>query len=85
MIITTITLNKCYGKVFFDDIIWNFTLCVCVCECVFECVFVCEPKFINFYPMCDVLKNNLTNIVQQSVNVIKNNNNNRNNRKRTEE
>ena len=45
-----------------------FVYLTCVCVFMFATHFI---KFINFYPMCDVLKNNLTNIVQLSVNVIK--------------
>lgn len=67
MIITTITLNKC----FYMGIPMNLIFLPCVCVSVFVYFATHFIKFINFYPMCDVLKNNLTNIVQLSVNVIK--------------
>lgn len=66
MIITTITLNKC----FYMRIPMNLIFYL-VCVSVFVYFATHFIKFINFYPMCDVLKNNLTNIVQLSVNVIK--------------
>lgn len=59
-----------YNYIVWDSNEFNFILpCVCVLVCV------CCNSFHKLYQIftlcCDVLKNNLTNIVQQSVNVIK--------------